>query len=300
MIVCLKREPEKRKREGTLVSLTRRKERDCKEERSPVSYPLLPHLCFVPGSMLGTEAEWKVAPVLGIHGLMGEAIEGCRASEAAMRLTAFSVGARRASCGRCHATKPGDARLGTEMEGRPPLQGGGYRDNASTHGGLKSSPEFVKPWHSKQRCLSAFFYSSTRARDKRCMSTHHPARPEPPRPQGPREEEAAGTPGGPASPTCRKHLAIPTLHRGPGGERCAASTSVPGAPAARPVLRRLGGAQHPRVPDMRWAGSPPPARIICSAAPLPAAAAPALPGAQKAGIRCYHNKLNCSQQGPGK
>lgn len=119
-------------------------------------------------------------------------------------------------------------------------------------------------------------------------------------PSAPGAEGTRGTPGGPASSTCKKHLATPISHRGPRRERCAPSTSVPGDPAARPVLRRLRGTQRPRVHDMRRAGSPPPARVICSAAQLPAAAAPALPGARKAGIRCYHNKLNCSQQGPGK
>lgn len=192
---------------------------------------------------------------------MGEATEGCRGSEAAMQLTAFSVGARRASCGKCPATKHGDARLGIEMQGRPPFQGRGYRDNAGTYGGLKSSPEFVKPWHSKQGRLSAFIYFSTRARDKKWMSKHHPARPEPPRPQGPRVEETTGTAEGPASTTWKKHLAIPILHHGARGERCASSTSVPGGPAARPLLRRLGGGV-PSIP-----------RFLTGAGPVPAARA---------------------------
>lgn len=193
-----------------------------------------------------------------------------------MQLTAFSVGARRASCGKCPATKHGDARLGIEMQGRPPFQGRGYRDNAGTYGGLKSSPEFVKPWHSKQGRLSAFIYFSTRARDKKWMSKHHPARPEPPRPQGPRVEETTGTAEGPASTTWKKHLAIPILHHGARGERCASSTSVPGGPAARPLLRRLGGggAQHPPIPDRRWAG---PRRPRASSAPLPSSRLPPRP-----------------------
>lgn len=62
MTACLKkRTGKKKKQEGTLVSLVRRKERDCKE-KNPVSYPLLPHLGFVPSSRLGTEAEWKGGP----------------------------------------------------------------------------------------------------------------------------------------------------------------------------------------------------------------------------------------------
>lgn len=114
----------------------------------------------MPSSRLGTEAKWKVALVLGIHGLMGEAREDCGGLGAAMQLTAFSVGARRASCGRCHATKHGEPRMGIAMEGGPPLQGRGCRDNDHGKGGwgvLKSSPVFVKPWHSNQGCLSAFF-----------------------------------------------------------------------------------------------------------------------------------------------
>lgn len=97
---------------------------------------------------------------LGIHGLMREAREDCGGLGAAMQLTAFSVGARRASCGRCHATKHGEARMGIAMEGGPPLQGRGCRDNDHSKGGvgaLKSNPVFVKPWHSNQGCLSAFF-----------------------------------------------------------------------------------------------------------------------------------------------
>lgn len=82
------------------------------------------------------------------------------------------------------------------------------------------------------------------------------------------------------------------------------STSIPGGLAAGLSSAAPWAHSVPRVPDPRRAGPPPPvplasARIICSAAQLPAAAA-ALPGAGKAGIRCYHNKLNCSQQGPGK
>ena len=172
------KETQKRKNgEGTLVSLVRGKGRDCKEE-SPVSYPLLPHLGFVPSSRLGTEAEWKVAPVLGIHGLMGEAREGCRGSGAAMRLTAFSVGARRASCGRCRATKHGEARMGIGQRWREGhlSRAEGVETMPVVHtegeGGLKSSPEFVKPWHLKQGCLSAFLYFSSRARDKKWTSKH--------------------------------------------------------------------------------------------------------------------------------
>lgn len=76
MIACLKRELEKKKKERERekelwVSLIGGKERGCKKERGPVSYPLFPHLCSVPGSQPGAEEERKVAPVLRIHGLMG-------------------------------------------------------------------------------------------------------------------------------------------------------------------------------------------------------------------------------------
>lgn len=102
--------------------------------------------------------------------------------------------------------------------------------------------------------------------------------------------------------------ASPILHCGPRREWCASSTPAPPSKEAQQSgLSSAGSGAHsvPRAPDIRWAGPPPPAplasaRFICSSAQLPAAAAPALPGARKAGIRCYHNKLNCSQQGPGK
>lgn len=77
----------------------------------------------------------------------------------------------------------------------------------------------------------------------------------------------------------------------------------PRGPGRRPLPRGLGAHSVPRVPDP---GGPAPRRqrprlgahhlLRC---PAPGCRR-ALPGARKAGIRCYHNKLNCSQQGPGK
>ena len=73
-------------------------------------------------------AEVALAPAT--HGLReeGRRLPG---SEAVMWLTAFSVGTRRASCGKCQ--KAWGPRQGIEMEGRSPLQGRGYRDSAKTH-----------------------------------------------------------------------------------------------------------------------------------------------------------------------
>lgn len=73
-----------------------------------------------------------MAPALGSHQLMGEAEEGRRDSEGAMWLAAFSVGTRRASCGRCHATKNGD----TDREQRwkeGPLSRAEGSETASPH-----------------------------------------------------------------------------------------------------------------------------------------------------------------------
>lgn len=133
-----------------------------------------------------------------------------------------------------------------------------------------------------------------------------------PHTQKQREEETTGTPGGRANPTREEGIYEPPAQpKSALWSKATAvgivhpSTSIQGAPAALPLLRRLGVHSVPWAPGTRRAGPPPPvslasARILCSAARLPAAAAPALPGARKAGIRCYHNKLNCSQQGPDK
>lgn len=60
MIACLKTELEKKKEESnSLVSLTRGKVRDCKQEKSPLPYPLLPHLCSVPRPTLGTKGATR-------------------------------------------------------------------------------------------------------------------------------------------------------------------------------------------------------------------------------------------------
>lgn len=70
-----------------------------------------------------------------------------------MWLAASSVGTRRASYGRCLAKKHGDTDRGRRWKVR------GHRDTANTYGGgLKRSPELVKPRHAKQGCFCAFFY----------------------------------------------------------------------------------------------------------------------------------------------
>lgn len=61
-----------------------------------------------------------MAPALGTHGLMEEAVEGCGGTEAAMSLAALSVGARRASCGWCHDADWGQKR----KEGHLSREGG--------------------------------------------------------------------------------------------------------------------------------------------------------------------------------
>lgn len=170
---------------------------------------------------------------------------------------------------------------------------------------LKCSPEFVKPCPLEAAMSSCLFLLFQWSKRQKLMSGYHS-----PRSEVPSHPEAGGRrnhrdtrrtgqsnkrgiyepPAQPKSALWSKATAV-----GIGPRR-------PGSPVSPPPAR---GAQRPWAPGARRAGPPPPvslasARILCSAAPLPAAAAPALPGARKAGIRCYHNKLNCSQQGPDK
>lgn len=117
-----------------------------------------------------------------------------------------------------------------------------------------------------------------------------------------------GHPGELVSPTgkqgvCELPFQLCTVVQGKSGVHCPPQHLGPMWPGHRPVLRGLEGAQRPSgsrpSADRSPASSTPAlARISCSAAQLPAASE--LPGARKAGIRCYHNKLNCSQQGSGK
>ena len=140
------------------MSLTRGKE-NYKKERGPVSYPLLPHLCSVPGSTLGAEEEWKVAPVLRIHGLKGEIVEGCRGSGAATRLSLLCK-SKEGFLWEVPCRKARGCRLGIEVEREPSLQGGGYRGNAHTYVGRKSGPEFVKPPHWNEAGMPFCFFST--------------------------------------------------------------------------------------------------------------------------------------------
>lgn len=74
-----------------------------------------------------------MAPALGTQGLMGEAEEGCRGSEAATWLAAFPAGTRRASRGKCHATKNGHEDS-EQRWNEGPLFGAEGTETASPHG----------------------------------------------------------------------------------------------------------------------------------------------------------------------
>lgn len=220
----------------------------------------------VPGPMLGTEGvwdEWETISALGTQGRKQEAGEGCEASEPAISMRQPSVWGKKSFLRRASGHRAWGYTQETETEGRPSLQGAKRRWQ-----GQNPVPNFPSHCRSLEKgmplclCLFLIFHRCKRQKvyvraSSSKIRTHSGSG---------TEERKSGS---------RTQEDRPVQHQGMIKNSHSGSTlRVPHLNWPRPS-RPGPDASSVRPPP----GALAPASIICSAAQLPAAAAPAPPGA---------------------